>query len=266
MTITINKMDYNIPGLNTLSWKDGISWIKYITDKSPRIKTIKNIVLHTNEGLVSKLLPGIGPNSTIDETLARYQVNTDRDVSWDYTVDLNGDVICQNDPVIDYSWQAGSINPNSLGIEMVQQNKEGIRYLYEEQLKKVVLLIDFLTAALGIQRQIAWDKIKNKPVLTQISRIINFKDFIGVTGHVQWTKDRGKGDPGEHIFIALKEAGYECFDLSLKEDQEIWKQRQNNLGIESDGIPGKKTVDALKSKGYKNGMWVARPIDQLLSF
>lgn len=264
--IIINKIQYTIPDLNTLSWKDNISWIKYITDKSPRTKPIKNIVLHTNEGLNSQLATGIGPNSRIDEALARYQINSEREVSWDYTVDLNGDVICQNDPVIDYSWQAGSINPNSLGIEMVQQNKEGIRYLYEEQLKKVVLLIDFLTAALGIQRQIAWDKIKNKPVLTQISRIINFKDFIGVTGHVQWTKDRGKGDPGEHIFIALKEAGYECFDLSLKEDQETWKQRQNNLGIESDGIPGKKTVDALKSKGYKNGMWVSRPIDQLFSF
>lgn len=267
MTITINKIDYNIPGLNTKNWKDGISWIKYITDKSPRNRPIKNIVCHTHEGLISKLLPGTGPNTTIDEALARYQVNTERQVSWDYTVDLNGDVIGQNDPAVDYSWQAGFVNPSSLGIEMIQQNKEGTRYLYEEQIKKTVLLIDFLTAALGIQRQIPWDKINNKPVLTQIQRIINFNDFIGIVGHVQLTRDRGKGDPGEHIFLALKEAGYECFDLSLKEDLDVWKTRQKNLGLETqDGIPGQQTTQALKTKGHKNGMWVQRPIDQQLNF
>lgn len=259
-------MDYNIPGLNVKNWKDGISWIKYITDKSPRNKSIRKIIVHTHEGLISKLLPGIGPNSTMDEALARYQVNTEREVSWDYTVDLNGDVTAQNDPMVDYSWHAGYMNPRSVGIEMVQQNKEGTRYLYEEQINKTVLLIDFLTAALGIQRQIAWDTDNNKPVLTQIQRVIDYRDFTGILGHVNLTKDKGKGDPGEHIFYALKEAGYECFNLSKKEDLEIWKQRQKTLGIDADGIPGPKTVEALKARGCKNGMWVQRPIDQHFNF
>jgi len=265
MSIIINKQKYEVSGLNVKSWEDGISWIKYITDKSPRVKSIKNIILHTHEGLSSKLLPGFGPNSTIDEALARYQVNTERQVSWDYTVDLNGDVTCQNDPVINYSWQAGQFNPSSLGIEMIQQNKENIRYLYEGQLNQTVLLIDFLTASLGIQRQIAWKN--GKPVLTQIKRVIDNNNFIGILGHVNLTDQRSKHDPGSYIFEALQVAGYECFDLETGEDLTVWKQRQKDLGIENcDGIPGKQTVSILKSKGYKNGLWVQRPIDSLLNF
>jgi hypothetical protein len=265
MSIIINKQKYEIPDLKTKSWEDNISWVKYITDKSPRIKSIKNIILHTHEGIVSQLLQGIGPDSKIDEALARYQVNTERQVSWDYTVDLNGEVVCQNDPVQHYSWQAGQFNPSSLGIEIIQENKNGTRYLYEEELKKTVLLVDFLTAALGIQRQIAWKA--GKPVLTQIQRVIDNNNFIGLLGHVNLTRDRGRGDPGEQIFIALKDAGYECFDVGSSQDITAWKQRQKDLGIENcDGIPGKQTVGLLKSKGYKNGIWIQRPIDGLFSF
>jgi len=122
MTITINNRDYTIPQLNTKSWKDGISWLKYITDKSPRIKPVRSIIVHTHEGLKSALIQGVGAPSSTAQALARYQVNTDREVSWDYTVDSDGSVLAQNDPAIDYSWQAGSINPVSLGI----QNTDGI--------------------------------------------------------------------------------------------------------------------------------------------
>lgn len=265
MSIIINGQQYETFDLTTKSWKDGVSWIKYITDKTPRNKPIKNIILHTHEGVISKLLPEFGPDSTIDEALARYQVNTARQVSWDYTVDLNGDVIVQNDPVVDFAWQAGQANPSSLGIEMIQQNKEGVRYLYEGQLQKTVFLIDFLTAALGIQRQIAWKN--GKPVLTQIQRVINNNNFIGILGHVNLTDQRSQHDPGPFIFEALKNAGYECFNLDTNEDIDIWKQRQKGLGLEfCDGIPGKKTTEALKLKGYKQGMWIQRPIDQHFNF
>ena len=267
MTITINNRDYTIPQLNTKSWKDGNSWLKYITDKSPRIKPIRSIIVHTHEGLKSALIQGVGAPSSTAQALARYQVNTDREVSWDYTVDSDGSVLAQNDPAIDYSWQAGSINPVSIGIELVQHNANGTRSLYSEQIQKAVLLIDFLTAAFGIQRQIPWDKQRDKPVLTQIPRIQNNKTFYGILGHVQLTKDRGPGDPGEHIFYALRDAGYELFNISLDEDLETWKRRQAVLGIQNpDGIPGPETVRKLKAGGMKNGLWVSRPIDDVFSF
>lgn len=266
MSIIVNNKDYNIPNLVTKSWKDGISWLKYITDKSPRNKPIRSIILHTHEGLKSSLIQGLGPDTVIDKRLAMYQTNTEREVSWDYTVDTDGSVLCQNDPAIDYSWQAGSINPVSLGIELVQSNINGTRSLYSEQLQKAVLLIDFLTAVLGIQRQIPWDKQRDKPVLTQIPRIQNSKNYYGILGHVQLTKDRGPGDPGEHIFYALRDAGYELFDISLNEDITTWKKRQETLGIQNpDGIPGPDTVKRLKETGMKHGMWIKRSIDDQIN-
>lgn len=224
-------------------------------------------MVHTHEGLKSTLIQGTGASSSTAQALARYQVNTDREVSWDYTVDSDGTVLVQNDPALDYSWQAGSINPVSLGIELVQTNINGTRSLYSEQVQKAVFLIGFLTAVLGIQRQIPWDKQRDKPVLTQIPRIQNSKNFYGVLGHVQLTKDRGPGDPGEHIFYALRDAGYELFDINLNEDIETWKKRQAVLGIlNPDGIPGAETTRRIKDSGMKNGMWVKRPIDDLMQF
>lgn len=269
MTIIINKNSYNIPSLSTTSWKDGVSWVKEATDKSPRVRPIKNIVCHTHEGIVSKLIQGVGPNTSIDQRLAMYQVNSTRDVGWDYTVDLNGDVTVQNDPVLNYTWQAGEFNPISCGIEMIQENQNGTRILYSEQIAKTVLLIDFLTASLGIQRQIPWDKKNNKPILVPLKRLQELKNFYGVIAHCQVTSDRGKGDCGEQIFWALKDAGYECFDINAKEDILLWKERQKTLGLEEkdcDGICGAGTVSRLKAKGYKNGIFIPRPIDNQVSF
>jgi hypothetical protein len=277
MSIVINKTQYNVPGLVTMSWLDSISWIKYITDKNPRTRQIRSIVAHTHEGIPSDLVQGAGRNSTIDESLARYQTHTDRSVSWDYTIDLNGDVVCQNDPLVDYSWQGNNLNPVSLGFELVQDknpNDPKRRVLYSEQIAKAVLLIDFLTAACGIQRQIPWNKKDNKPNLKQIKRLSssheNGTNLVGIIGHVNVTDQRGYGDPGFQLFYALRDAGYELFDMDANEDITTWKQRQKTIcGFEdkdADGIPLKNTVNALKAKGYKNGMLVSRPLDQLISF
>lgn len=40
MSIIINNKQYEIPELKTVSWKDGISWVKEATDKSPRTKLL----------------------------------------------------------------------------------------------------------------------------------------------------------------------------------------------------------------------------------
>lgn len=277
MSIIIGRKQFEVEGLTTKSWLDNISWLKYITHKNTRTRQVRSIVAHTHEGILSDLIQGMGPDSTIDEANARYQVNTTRSVSWDYTIDMNGEVLCQNDPTVDYSWQANNINAVSLGFELIQgPNKTDSkrRVLYSGQLDKTVLLIDFLTASLGIQRQIPWNKKEDKPNLRQIKRLSstggNGNNVVGIIGHVNVTSERGAGDPGQHIFYALKDAGYELFDMDAEEDLKIWKGRQSVIcGFptqECDGIPLQKTVATLKAKGYKNGMFVGRPLDSLMSF
>jgi hypothetical protein len=218
--------------------------------------------VHTHEGKLGVLEEGFGPNTDIDMRLAKYQVDTGRKVSWDYTIDMNGDVLCQNDPVEHYSWQAGIINPISLGIELIQKTNGN---LYKKQLEQTILLLDFLTLKLGIQRQIPWDKKNNKPFEKTLNRLENGgNDFVGICAHHMITDNRGFGDPGPYIFYALKEAGYELFDIKENEDLNVWKNRQKNLNLKQDGIPLNDTINTLKINGSKTGLWVSRPIDNIL--
>lgn len=265
MSIVIGNKKIEIPGLKTVSFLDGVPSVKEINHSSARHESIHMIVAHTHKGIHGQLLTGMGPNSTVDDALIHYQVTTDRAVSWDYTVDKNGDVTAQSDPLRVFSWQATVVNPRSLGFEMIQ-NENGDTY--EGEVAQAVLLIDALTALLGIQRQICWDSSHGTPKQGVVKRLQDGgQDVVGIVGHRNISTDRGPGDPGDYIFAALKAAGYEFFDLDKAEDTKIWKARQQALGIpvaSCDGIPMKGTVAALKAAGHKNGLWVKRPIDDLL--
>lgn len=266
MSLILNAKKFDIPNLEVKSWLDGVPWIKEITDFNLRTLFVRLIIVHTHKGVKGKLLPGMGVGSGAASSLVRYQVNTERKVSWDYTIDSNGVVYCQNDPVKKYSWQAGSVNPLSFGIEIVQQENGDV---YEGQIEKAVLLIDALTALLGIQRQICWDSTKNAPRANLCQRLVDGgSSVVGIAGHRNQSKDRGPGDPGDFIYLALQKAGYDCFDLNHGEDIDTWKGRQQALGMaasDCDGVAGPKTVEKLKAAGYPRGLWVSRPVDSLIA-
>jgi hypothetical protein len=270
MSIIFNGAQFEIPGIKTLSWKDPDAsrlGIKEVTHKSPRGTWLRGIVCHTIHGTLGNLLPGLGPDSTIDLAEARYQTNTDREVSFDYTCDFNGEWIIQNDPLKNYTWQATSVNGYTLGFELVQQNNGD---LYEGQIAKAVEFIDFLTAKLGIQRQIPWDSKNNctpHGVVQRIAGPNHGSDVVGVYSHSHQTTNRGYGDCGPWLPAALKAAGYETYAFDGDDDKAIWKARQKALGFadkDCDGVPGPATVRALQASGKKNGRWVKRPIEDLI--
>mgnify|MGYP000253197121 CR=1 FL=1 len=270
MSIILNEQQLTIPEVQTTSWLDpeaASQKIKQVTDKSPRSTWVRGIVCHTIHGKLGKLLPGNGVAGNLAERYAQYQTNTDRSVSWDYTCDLDGSWIVQNDPTKYYTWHATSVNGYTCGFEMVQLDNGD---MYEEQIAKAVRFIDFITAKLGIQRQIPWDMKNNcvkQGILHRIAGTNNGKDVIGVYAHYHQTTNRGKGDPGPWIFNALKNAGYELFDFDNGDDKEVWKARQKALGFadkDCDGVPGPATVRALKAANKPHGIWVPRPIDLLI--
>ena len=262
--------DLSVLGLNVRNWiDDGPGGIKYITDKNKRESTIMGGVAHTDNGKVSIVKPGFGPNTNIDDRLASYQTSTDRNVSWDWTIDLNGDITLQNDICRDYSWQANATNPRTYGFEMVQEVKDKDTknekwYLYQGQLEKAAQLFDFVNYALGIQRQMAWDFKKNEVALYVLDRLVDWDDFCGAGTHCQVSSNRGRGDAGPPLFVILKEKyGYECFDVAKKEDLTAWKSRQVSLGFTGknvDGIIGKGTRAAIRQKTGFN-CWVRRDQD-----
>lgn len=261
--LIVDGKKYEVDGLKTISWLDEPGKVKYVTDKNVRTKRVQGIVCHTTKGILGKINPGFGPSKAL--SLVRYQVNTDRYVSWDYTVDMNGDVYCQNDPMKHFTWQAGDVNDITLGIEFVQEEDGD---LFQGQIEKGIQLIDALTYILGIQRQIPWDHTRNEcphGIVPRIEGPRKARDFVGVFGHRHQTKNRGVGDPGDHIFNALASAGYEKFDLNQEEDLRTWKSRQLTLGIGADGFPGNQTVRALKERNIGfNGIWITRPTDSLV--
>lgn len=271
MSIILNEQKFEIPNIKTVSWLDSEAktlGLKEVSHSNARTSWVRGIVCHTIHGKLGKLLPGIGPDTNIDIVNARYQANTSNAVSWDFTCDLDGTWLIQNDPLKKFTWQATSVNPYTCGFELVQQNNGD---LYEGQINKAVEFIDFLTLKLGIQRQIPWDKKNNCPKKGIVNRIAGSnagKDVVGVYGHYMQTTNRGYGDPGPYIFEALKNAGYELFDFDNNDDLAVWKERQIKLlkmsAGDADGVPGPKTIAALKSTGYSNGLWVKRPIDLLV--
>lgn len=264
MSIVLNGQKIATPGLETISWLDDPK-VPRATDTTPRTKWIRSIVMHTVSGKVGGVRPGKAPPSNRAESYAKYQANTSRDVSWDYTIDVDGTIVVSNDPMVAYTWQATSVNPWTIGIEMVQESNGDV---WEEQIAVTVKFLDFLTKSLAdlshpIQRQVPMDSL-GKPVRGVIPRIVDAsqaKSVVGIYGHRNQTTNRGAGDPGDPIFNALLLAGYKGFNLNNQDDITFWKGVQKMLGVTEDGVPGPGTATALKAKGYAHGLWVTRPGD-----
>jgi hypothetical protein len=261
VSIVISGERIEVPGVRSCSWLDGT--VPRITDRTERSRRVRAVVIHTHEG---KATGSIKPSRLVDDplarSLARYQTTTSRDVSWDYTVGRDGVVYAQSDPALEFSWHATAWNPISVGIELVQ---DGDGALYDGQLDALVSLVDVLTRHLRIQRQIPWRD--GAPMLGVIYRAdeggtLKGQDLVGVFGHVNNTRSRGKGDPGPAPFYALHEAGYELFDFAVGEDTKAWRDRQVRLGVKADGIPLDGTCDALARGGHPHGLWVERPYDR----
>lgn len=235
------------------------------TDVTTRKTWIRAIVMHTVHGKVGKLLPGFSKPCSRAESYAKYQANTSRDVSWDYTIDTDGTIVVSNDPIKSFTWQATSLNPFTLGIEFVQESNGD---LYEGQMDVAVRFLDLLTRELAdrghpIQRQvpITSDGKAVKGVIKRIADTDSAKQVVGVYGHRNQTTNRGAGDPGDFIFEALLKAGYKGFELEAQQDLVFWKSIQERLGLAADGVPGPGTQQALIQAGHKHGLWVVRPGD-----
>lgn len=264
MSIIIGGIAHEVPGLRSVSYLDNPTLAPRITDSNPRERRVRAIILHTTSGSCGrgKVKPGNFPgDDTRGAVLARYQVRTARRVSWDYTVDRDGVVFCQNDPLERASRHATAWNPISVGIELVQ-DADGS--LYDDQLAAMVALVDELTRRLRIQRQIAWRG--DAPMLERLARADEKgakrgADLVGIFAHAHNTKERGPGDPGPAPFRALRAAGYEGFDVAAGEDLATWRDRQRALAIPADGIALDQTCAALERSGRPHGLWVPRPGD-----
>lgn len=259
MSIVLGGRKVDTPGVTTISWLDDPR-VPRTPHTNPRAYRIRAVVLHTTSGRPSGLAPG-GKTPRDPFAWARDAADNARVVSWDATVNTDGTVTWQNDPLTGITWHATQVNPYTLGIEIAQgPNGE----VYQAQMDATVRLLDVLTAELGIQRQIPWYQgAPDRRVLTRLRPEGGAgADVVGVYGHRNVTSE--KSDPGDQIFNALAAAGYEKFDLEAQQDKQEWAARQASLGITPDGVPLGQTVQALVNAGKAAGIWVSRGASVLL--
>jgi hypothetical protein len=257
MSLIINGKFVDVPGLKCLDYRDDAALVLKLPEDSRKRSTnwVRGIVLHTTKGIKEKILPGLGPNTDAGDKVARFWSTDPKSSGAHLVVDFDGTVSCLTDLLTVAAYHATTVNDVTIGIEIYQGPKGE---LYEGQLKAVVLLVDFLTRYFGIQRQYQspYRKYKPCPRLSGGGR-----NCVGIYGHRDQTDNRGPGDPGDTIFSLLDAAAYEKVDFTKSTDIELWKPRQENLKVGSDGIAGPLTQKALAATGKLGGMWVARPID-----
>lgn len=246
-----------VPGVDVINWEDDPIHVPPVTDFNKRNMHIRGGVMHTVHGKQGKLRPGRRASQK-GESYARYQAHTDREVSWDGTMDLDAVLLWQNDPVKRYTWHAGSANGYTFGIEAVQEDNGD---QYEDQIASQVACLNKLSLVLEFPRQVPIKRVNGvvEPDLGFIDREV--WKMYGIYGHCNQTRNRGPGDPGPYIFRALLKAGWMGFDYRAGEDLEFWSKVQKELGLPQDGLPGPNTRAAMVRAGYSNAQVVKMPGD-----
>jgi hypothetical protein len=253
-----------VPGVSVVNFVDDARLRLKIGEDGtirPRSARVQAVVLHTTRGApdsddrrAQDIRPGYGPSSRAGfDVVADWRADH-RCAGAHLVIDFDGWVYCLADLVRETTFHATSVNHRTIGIELKQGRD---CELYAEQLSTCARIVDWITADLGIQRQIP-DRYRGP-----VERLeAGGADFYGVFGHRDQTDRRGEGDPGDAIFAELATRGYERFNLRTGQDRAVWRDRQRALGFigaEVDGIPGPKTVDALRARGYRGGLWALPP-------
>ena len=204
MTLIIDGQRVETPGLETISWLDDPA-VPRVRDGRRRVpQSARAIVLHTVHGKLGPLSDVPSVPSVRAERYARYQAGSAREVSWHLTVDTDGSVVQSADVAAWTCWHATAVNSWTIGIELVQESDGTV---YRPQLAAVVELCDLLCARLAIERRVP--ARGGVPIVGVVPRLTGADGpWSGVFGHRNQTRQRGPGDPGSFVFLALLAAGY----------------------------------------------------------
>lgn len=271
--LVINGREVPVPGLESSNFLRTKS-LGFTDTKDYSVRStpwVRNICVHTRMGLKNQKFEHSDKNSKWDIFGVENASRDTRHASWHISIDSDGSFVCHLDLAKHKAYHAGQCNDHSIGIEMYQRSDGVITY---ETLESCVKILDVITREFKIQRQFAvedtfcWRFANNKKSWKKSSKLSYDpkgecgETFVGIFGHRNATKNRGWGDPGDKIFLYLAQAGYEGFNVSRNEDREIWKSRQEKLGLlpPYDGIAGPGTVRVLE-KNMPHGLWVERPGD-----
>lgn len=273
--ILYNGKLYTIPGVTVLSPGER-DWVKMALNDYRLRETpwIRQITIHTTQGKIAKIKPGIGPSDGAKRTAVSWAENPQPGGA-PFVISADGTIACLVDIGKYMTYHATTVNPWSVGIEIYQEPDGTI---YEIQLQVCAILVRFLCNLLGIPFQGSGRTYVENGILQRM--LHGGPDVVGVFGHrdnawqfPEWmtpeqravypngTSSRGRGDPGDEIFRYLDVAGKMNFDIDAREEIKFWKKMQSMLNVVHgakltvDGICGPGTVQALRDAGkWNNGI------------
>lgn len=272
--LVISGKEVEVPGLRVVNYKDdptlrlkqGEDGVKRRAPAKGKVPRVQSIGHHTTGGIPGgkdlrrqSIIPGAGTGTDGGRRIVDQWNRDARCAGAHLVVDHDGVAYCLADLVDEETFHATTINAVSIGIENVQGHAHA--ELYEDQIHASIRLTLFLTALLGIQRQIP-SVYRRRPHMRLAA---GGADWYGVFGHRDQSDNRGEGDPGNYLMDCLATAGFERFDLDLQDDLAAWRRRQSWLGFEGpqvDGVPGPGTVKALKAAGFADGLWACPPAER----
>lgn len=263
-----------VPGLTVINSRD-VAWCRldgrdYRKRRGTGLAWIRQVVVHTTKGTWPQhVKPGKSTGGRA-RNAADYWSTSTVSGGCHFIVDNDGKVYCLADVIYDEAYHATTSNPWSIGIEMYQEGDGGI---YQAVLEATVRLVDFLCNELeddsvGIPFQIP-DRRYNNDAIDRL-KFDGGPSFAGVIGHRDqaWdfkkhTSSRGRGDPGEDIYVRLVDAGAERVDVQGMEDLKIGRLRQahlNELGelLVVDGGAGPRSIQAARRHGFRR--WCEVPL------
>ncbi len=272
--LVIFGKEYEVPGV------EGTNFLRdpkvAFTDKddwNPRKTSwVRSVCLHTRMGL-PLVLGGFAPKSVKDWSgvVAARHSRDDRKASWHISIDADGSYACHLDLGYVAANHAGQVNDVSIGIEMYQTTT-GL--IYRDTFDSCIKILEVICEVLRIPRMCTapnQDSIMIDfayPKYTPFNRSRKLahmaggkegREYAGVFGHRNATRNRGKGDPGNYIFELLSERPGWISGLHGEEYKQYWKTIQRDVCKfpleQCDGIPGPKTQAVLQSLGKNtNGL------------
>lgn len=217
---------------------------------------VRQIILHTTKGIWPQVIkPGVGPAGRAKHVADFWRADKTQSAAH-IVVGSDGKAACLADLATIAAFHATVSNDWSIGIEIYQ---EAGGVIYQAALDATLKIVRVLCAQFGIQYQCSSEYV-GEPIARMFH---GGRDCVGIFGHRDNTDRRGRGDPGDAIFDMLRADGCEEFDfcsIGFGDDRDAWADRQRDIadGVSKmirDGIPGPGTVAALKSAGYRDGIW-----------
>lgn len=210
------------------------------------------MILHTTKGVhPQRIVNTPGPRGRAERTAEMW--SDDPEYSGAHGVTgSDGVAACLADLVFVAPHHATVSNPYAVGWE-VYQEAAGVIHL--PAIVATVAICDVVADVLELPRQFHRLPYSGHP----LKRFADGgRGCYGFFGHRDNTERRGRGDPGDGIFVALENAGWEPLDFEHHQDLEVGARRQKKLNamgahLAVDGFFGPASVREMRRRGFRNG-------------